>query len=315
MNKAGYFMRFLLTFFLGIIINHVAGQKVFSSVANGTAYILHNVKKGEGAYGISRIYNAGYDAFLKENGLEKDAVLQEGMQLKIPLTGILKKECKGENCLPVYYLVQQSEGLYRIGKNHGDMKVAAIKELNHLKSESVSIGQELFMGYILVSDKDVLISEQTAPAGSGVAVAIETQAVPEPQKADTKADKPAEVIPSKNTPAKKTIGDSSLLTFRGKSFFETSYKEGPNKQILKASTFKSESGWNDGKYYALVDGIDQGFILKVKNTINNAVIYVKIVGPLPHVKNAENIKIRISSAGMMALGFFYDDLYDLEINY
>jgi LysM repeat protein len=308
-------MRIWLTILFGIIMTHSIGQKVFSNVQDGVAYINHAVKKGEGAYGISKIYNAAYDEFLKLNGLQKDAILHEGIVLKIPLNGILKQACNGDSCVPVYYTVQQSEGLYRIGKNHGDIKAPAIKQLNHLNSESVSKGQELLVGYIDVSKRDIQLNSQQATPVIAATTEIVNPVFSETHPVEIKAEKSAEPGPSKQAAAKKLIGDSSALTYKGRGFFETAYKDGSNIKMIKGATFKSESGWADGKFYALMDGMETGTIVKITNPENGRVIFGKILGPLPHVKNAENVQIRISSAGMMTLGYVYEEMYDMEINY
>jgi LysM repeat protein len=308
-------MRITLTILFGILLNHSIGQKLFSSVQGGTAFINHIVKKGEGAFGISKIYNSGYDDFLKLNGLQKDVILQEGMVLKIPLSHILKQACNGDSCVPVYYTVQQSEGLFRIGKNHGDIKVSVLKQLNHLKSESVSNGQELLVGYIVVSKKDIPLNEQQVTLVTGQPPVNEMPVKFEAKPVEIKTGKTTEPVHSKAAATKKIIGDTIALTYKGRGFFETAYKEGSNIKMMKGATFKSESGWADGKFYALVDGIETGTILKITNPENGMVIFVKVLGTLPHVKKSDDVQIRISSAGMISLGFLYDEMYDMEINY
>ncbi len=55
-----------------------------------------------------------------------------------------------------------------------------------------------------------------------------------------------------------------------------------------AGTFKSTSGWTDGKYYALMNGIAVGTIIRVTGT-NGKTIYAKVLGQLPEMKESNGL--------------------------
>jgi hypothetical protein len=171
------------------------------------------------------------------------------------------------------------------------------------------------VGYIVVPKKEILINEPQPVPVTGAPAVTEMPVKPGLEPVDTKTGKPQEPVHSKPAATKKLIGDTLALTYKGRGFFDTAYRDGSNIKMIKCATFKSESGWADGKFYALMDGIETGTILKVTNPENGLVIFVKILGPLPHVKKSDDVQIRISSAGMMSLGFVYEELYDVEINY
>jgi hypothetical protein len=69
----------------------------------------------------------------------------------------------------------------------------------------------------------------------------------------------------------------------------------------QAAVFKSTSGWNDGKYYALMTNITPGTIVKVTNTINNRSIYAKVLGEIPTGRESEGLIIRVSNAAAAEL--------------
>lgn len=307
----------LLFMLISIGYLQVANAQLNSYVADGAAYIKHTVKKSESVYGIAKAYFIDLTELAKANGLDKNASLKEGMELRIPLAGHLKDNCSGDSCVPVMYTVQQSEGLYRIGKNHGGIKAAQLKALNHLNSEAVSVGTSLLVGYLVVSPHGITATDRTnTPEANPDTLAAKnnSQALPaEIKEEKIKESEPARIV--KQPATKKTAGDSAMLTYKGNGFFEAAFKPGNNEKILTASNFKSESGWADGKFYVLVDGIEQGTILSIKNIGSGKMIYAKVIGALPQVKHSDNIKIRISSAGMIALGLLYDEPYDVQVSY
>jgi len=70
----------------------------------------------------------------------------------------------------------------------------------------------------------------------------------------------------------------------------------------QAGTFKSTSGWQDGKYYALMNNIAVGTIVKVNDPSTGKTIYAKILGQLPDMKESAGLAIRISNAAAAELG-------------
>jgi hypothetical protein len=70
----------------------------------------------------------------------------------------------------------------------------------------------------------------------------------------------------------------------------------------QAGTFKSTSGWQDGKYYALMNNIPVGTIVKVNDPSTGKTIYAKILGQLPDMKESAGLAIRISNAAAAELG-------------
>jgi hypothetical protein len=80
-----------------------------------------------------------------------------------------------------------------------------------------------------------------------------------------------------------------------------------------AGTFKSTSGWSDGKYYALMNGIPVGTIIRVSGT-NGKTIYAKVLGQLPEMKESSGLIIRISNAASAELGLG-EGKFPVEVKY
>ena len=67
-----------------------------------------------------------------------------------------------------------------------------------------------------------------------------------------------------------------------------------------AGAFKTASGWEDKKYYILINGLLPGTIVRV--TANNKSICAKVLTGLPEVKEDNGYLARLSNAAVSALG-------------
>jgi LysM repeat protein len=80
-----------------------------------------------------------------------------------------------------------------------------------------------------------------------------------------------------------------------------------------ASIFKTISGWNDRKFYVLINEIIPGTIVRITST-NKKSICAKVLGPLPETKGAAGLVIRMSNAAAAALGV-EDQRFIVSITY
>lgn len=111
------------------------------------------------------------------------------------------------------------------------------------------------------------------------------------------------VTPSENKPVEKEIKTVPVVVStnaKTDSYFETQYSSTNNSVEGVCGTFKTIAGWQDKKYYALMNNAESGSIVKV--LANNKIIYAKVLGPLPNVKDDGNLALRISNAAATALG-------------
>jgi hypothetical protein len=64
-----------------------------------------------------------------------------------------------------------------------------------------------------------------------------------------------------------------------KNNFNQQLKTSPltKEQTLTSSIFKTQSGWQDGKYYLLINGVEPGTIVKITNPSNSKTVYAKVL--------------------------------------
>ena len=85
-------------------------------------------------------------------------------------------------------------------------------------------------------------------------------------------------------------------------YFGVEYNEGNKSTSGSAETFKSTSGWNDGKYYALMNNVPIGTIIKVIAPATQKSIYAKVLGAMPDIRENAGLAVRISNAAASELG-------------
>ena len=103
--------------------------------------------------------------------------------------------------------------------------------------------------------------------------------------------------PVKNT----TTVNTPAINFNG-GFFKSDYSNAGKSADGQAGTFKSTSGWQDGKYYALMNNLPVGTIVRITSTNTRKSIYAKVLGQLPDMKESAGLTIRVSNAAASELG-------------
>jgi hypothetical protein len=115
-------VKFLYLFILIFSFNYFFSQEKSKTIEkiNGKEYYVHNVKKGESLYGISKIYGIDIQDILNENPAIKDKGLRTGNTLLIPLK--VEKLNNNDNKIVRdtlqynYHLVKKGETVFSICK-------------------------------------------------------------------------------------------------------------------------------------------------------------------------------------------------------
>ncbi len=118
---------------------------------------------------------------------------------------------------------------------------------------------------------------------------------------------PASTTPATTTPANTTTAPSSNNTSAGSGnhkggYFRSQYAESGKTNTGNAGIFRSTSGWKDGKYYALMNNVPVGTIVKITFTSTQKTVYAKVLGQLPEMKESIGLMVRLSDAAASELG-------------
>ena len=128
--------------------------------------------------------------------------------------------------------------------------------------------------------------------------------IPREEKRSQQEDVPVVKEPEPENQPVATM--AAVKNFNG-GFFKPSFDKQEKRDIVKfetgaAAIFKSNSGWEDGKYYCLHNTAAPGTIIKVTNITNGKSIYAKVLDVIPDIKQNNGLLIRISNAAAQELG-------------
>jgi translation elongation factor EF-G len=122
----------------------------------------------------------------------------------------------------------------------------------------------------------------------------------------------------KKTAQQRVLADSAN---RGDGFFKSAFEDQQlsmpisKEQSVSAGIFKTASGWNDEKYYLLINELTPGTIIKIVNPSNGKSIYAKVLGQMSGIRQNEGYDIRISNAAAKVLAIADTEKFIVQIVY
>ncbi len=271
-------------------------------------HLKHTIAAKENFYAVGRLYNIPAKDIAAYNNLDMENGLNIGQTVMIPLTSANFSQTT-DNGTPAYYVVGQQEGLYRVSMKHNKVLMASLRKWNHLTSDEFPAGQKLIVGFITSPElaKAVTNSPKTEP------VVIQQEKPKQTEPVAQQRTEPERI--TKPVPTQAGIKNSGGGFFKSQ-FEQQSQASNANKdQTATASIFKTASGWQDGKYYALIDGVDPGTIVQVINPSNNKTIYAKVLGAMSGINQNKGLDVRISNAAANVLDINDTEKFIVKVNY
>jgi LysM repeat protein len=304
-------------------------------IVEGTSpdlYLMHTVEVKETWYSIGRQYNVNPKDIATLNNVSLSK-LNMGQHLKIPLTdsnfsqnGIKKAD---EVFVPVYHIVQDKEWMFRISQNYNKIPIETLEKWNNVTNDKLQAGMKLVVGYLKVSFAHSKLAKgglrklpavPTAPVAKKEELKIE-----EPKKEDAKKDiattPTAPVVPETtktqvqhtSAPVESPASEVSYAGYKG-GYFRSGYAGNHKSTAGNAGIFRSTSGWKDGKYYALMNNVPVGTIVKVTYTSSNKTVFAKVLGQLPDMRESTGLTLRLSDAAAAELGAEMGKFY-VDVSY
>lgn len=302
-------------------------------------YLLHTVQPKENWYSVGRIYNISPKQLAPYNTLSMDRALAIGQTLKVPLTADNFSQdgskADDEVFVPVHHTIQEKEWLYRVSVNYNKVPVETLEKWNNINKDQAKAGVKLVIGYLKVkTGQSVLASKADAKVArtAPVAVNMTDDKKPDEKKPEVKEEKKAlpmpptvdkvdpttvrgNVPPKQETkPETKPVVSDPIATNTSApvtaantgagnktSYFKIQYEETGKSISGSAGIFKSTSGWSDGKFYALVNNVPVGTIVRVNNPVSGKAVFAKVLGSLPDMKESLGLIARISDAAAALL--------------
>lgn len=314
------------------------------------AYLTHTVAAKEGLFPIGRLYNVHPRHIANFNGIDFNKGLAIGQQINIPLSDTNFKQTVNKG-VPVYYKVSDKETLAAISTKT-KAQVNNLKGWNGLSADNVSSGTKLIVGFLITNelqDRVVTITPKTVVAEGSVSN-VKKQETSENKQPNTevknavtaeesvsnvkkqeeskkltepeikKQDPPVvkeetrktEPVVTKQT---ETINSDGSGYFKN-NFYQQAKAAPPTKeQTVTSSIFKTTSGWQDGKYYLLINGVEPGTIVKITNPSNNKIVFAKVLYAMDKIRENQGVEMRISDAAASSLAVSETDKFILKVNY
>jgi hypothetical protein len=307
-------------------------------------YVDHKVTPKENFYSMGRAFNVHPKHIALFNGLDMSKGLSLGQTVKIPLSDTNFTQ-KTNNGTPIYYVTSNGETLYRVSTNNKNVLMENLRKWNRLSGDKFANGTKLIVGYLTTSETQAMAvntpsqktETATKPAQENKDVAkTEVVSKPEQKKEAAKSSevkneainkpeqKKVETIQQKDEPkkdndvvqAKEEVKTKNTSQGYFKTSFDQQVKQQPasKEQTVTSGIFKTASGWNDAKYYLLMNGADPGTIVRITNPGNNKTIYAKLLGEMSD-KQGQGVNIRISNAAASALDISETDKFIVKLNY
>ena len=303
-------------------------------------YLTHTVAAKEGLFPLGRMYNVHPRHIANFNGIDFNKGLSIGQQINIPLSDTNFKQTVNKG-VPVYYKATEKESLANISVKN-KVQLNTLRGWNNLAADNVFSGTKLIVGFLITNelqDRVVTISPKTIVAEesvSNVKKAEEQKKQMEPEvikEADTKKEEIKKIEPEikKETPPevkeeiKKTepviVKKQETMNEDGTGYFKNNFYQQvktlplTKDQTLTSSIFKTTSGWQDGKYYLLINGVEPGTIVKITNPSNSKTVYAKVLYSMDKIRENQGVDIRISDAAASTLAVSETDKFILKVNY
>jgi LysM repeat protein len=246
---------------------------------------------------------------------------------------------------PIKYTVAKGDNLYRLSKTYKTTE-AQLMQWNGMKNDIVKPGQVMIVGMGASVGGDMITKKEAAAIEAPVPAIQKAKPTPHFSARDTTKTsmtivKDSTTVAKKDTAlANKPYPMTTIDTFKSTvsanpvpvivdpkpiaKYAKYANEEGfyagyfnrknisDNATNGDASIFKSASGWEDKKYYVLINDINQGTIVRI--TANNKSICAKVMGPLPNIKEDLGLLARINAAAANALGI-QDTRFVVMVNY
>ena len=332
-------MKKLLTLVLSLFICvFIFSQDLVVKSGSKGLYLEHKVAPKEGLFPIGRLYNVHPRHIANFNGIDFNKGLSIGQLINVPLTDTNFKQNVNKG-VPIYY-VTEKESLANISVK-SKAQIGNLRGWNNLANDNVPAGTKLVVGFLITNelqDKVVTITPKAPVVDASVSNVKKTddqQKQTEPvanKEADVKKEEPKKAEPEekkidppvvKEEPKKtetivkqpETIKDDGTGYFKANFFQQVKTSPQTKDQTVTSSIFKTTSGWQDGKYYLLINGVEPGTIVKLTNPSNSKTVFAKVLYSMDKIRVNQGVDIRISDAAASTLAVSETDKFILKVNY
>ncbi len=314
-------------FLFAITLGYTQTHELLVKSSDKGLYVDHKVAAKENFYSIGRLYNIPAKEMAAFNKLDMEKGLNIGQTIHIPLTEANFIQ-SGNTGTPVYFRVSEKQGLGKISNANNKVAVENLRRWNGIKGDQAEADSKLVIGFVVSKElPSVTLSSKHEPVEEKI---VKTEPVVEKTKPEEKIVKTEPVIekPVEKPPVTQPVIEKKIPLVTNQNpvtgdqgYFKNSFEQqfrstsSAKNETVTSGIFKTASGWQDYKYYLLMDKVDPGTIVKITNPDNNKAVYAKVLGEMNGIRQNEGLNIRISNAAAVALNISELDKFIVKVNY
>ncbi|MGZ8517647.1 MAG: LysM peptidoglycan-binding domain-containing protein, partial [Chitinophagaceae bacterium] len=239
-----------------------------------------------------------------------------------------------------------NESLLKVSNASNKVPVQKLKDWNGLSNDNIGAGKKIIIGFLVSKEMAAVAANnrvkqqpprleekpvvKTEPKKEIKFVAIEEKPTAKPVAAEDKSlvkaepvKESAQEVRQENKKTEPVFTKEDMVVPGGaeegyfKRSFDQQVKANPASKntTVTSGIFKTTSGWQDAKYYLLIDNVATGTIVKIINPENNKTVYAKVLGEMNGIRQNQGLNIRISNAASTALGVADTEKFILKLNY
>lgn len=308
---------------------------------DGKLFIIHQVDQGETLYALSRRYKTSIPNIISHNPSAK-MDLKVGAMMKIPLSA--PSAIDGSEMIS--HQVKSKETLFSIAHLY-EVKVGDIKSWNNLTTNELSIGQNIYVKSsvkpvisITKIDSNIYATHQLQKGETLYSLSKKYKtSVDQLRSWNNLQDNTLSIrqllivgkkaIPTLNEVYNTKIGRDSISVDSTTNVVPT--EVGSQTDITQTSDrVKNIHGYEEiietgigelipgstetRKYLGFHRTAKIGTIMKVRNEMNNIMVYVRIIGRIPNTGDNKKVLLKISKAAYDRLGVI-DPRFRVEVSY
>ncbi len=257
---------------------------------NQSPFYTHTISSGETIYSLARFFGISYIDLLIMNGFQENQIIPLGTQIIIPIqTELLLRGRKASTTsdIPVIYRVKKQETLFKISHVYFNQKIEDLVVRNQVKKLSLSIGQELLVGWWPnIKTSTELQTEKFINQDSMFIL---------------KDDSHFELDSIQNISAElSNLKSDSLSALQSDS--TQSIEVVPEIISNKGIALWDKADENTETLLALHKYARVGSVIKLQNPVTKYITIAQVVGPIPDNVYSNDIDIIISKAVAQKLG-------------
>jgi LysM repeat protein len=284
---------------------------------------MHITQQGESIFNLSRLYSCLPATLARLNNLNYDSALHINQAIKIPLGFNNFNQSEQAEGIRVFHKVAKGETMYGLSRKYA-VPMAIFKNWNSLTGDTLKLEQLYTIGFIEKSKtvpQDVKVKPAPTPkpviphATKPLTIDTVTFVKPitqKPRATDTVVPKPI----SSNTNFVLPSTDTSRIENNFKELYMVQSRNNKDTAQVRGAclSFPSNNTNASNKYFVFFNNAPKGTIVKLKNIFNQKVIYAKVLGPLPGLKDDVKAVAKIDESARNALGF-KERKFWIEISY